>query len=101
MTYTEPTQTKGDGNNDRSPRSRSPKLLMSTETRRSFVTSEFWVALAMAALLIVVGYADDDGLGITRAWELAAGIIAFYIVSRGIAKAGSRDPQVRDFDDFR
>ena len=52
---------------------RSPKWLSATETRRSFITSEFWLALGMAALLVIVGYADDDGLGITRAWELAAG----------------------------
>jgi hypothetical protein len=55
----------------------------------------------MAALLVIVGYADDDGLGITRAWELAAGIIGLYILSRGIAKAGSRDPQIRDLDELR
>ena len=104
MTQTASTRTAGNagavGRSDGRER-RSPKVLMSTETRRSFVTSEFWVALAMAALLVVVGYADDDGLGITRAWELAAGIIALYILSRGIAKAGSRDPDVRDLDDLR
>ena len=80
---------------------RSPKWLSATETRRSFITSEFWLALGMAALLVIVGYADDDGLGITRAWELAAGVIGLYILSRGIAKAGSRDPQIRDLDDLR
>jgi hypothetical protein len=80
---------------------RTPKWLSSTETRRSFITSEFWLALGMAALLVIVGYADDDGLGITRAWELAAGIVGLYILSRGIAKAGSRDPQIRDLDELR
>jgi hypothetical protein len=99
MSQTEANRsTRGMDGRDRG--SRSPKVLMSTETRRSFITSEFWIALAMAALLVIVGYADDDGLGVNRAWELAAGIVAVYILSRGIAKAGSRDPEVRDLDDL-
>lgn len=85
---------------DSTPRP-TPKVLTSTETRRSFITSEFWIAIAMAAALVIVGYADDNGLGVNRGWELAAGIIGIYILSRGIAKAGSRDPQVRDLDDYR
>ena len=89
------------GTTNRAAEDRRPKLITATETRRSFITSEFWVAIAMAVVLVVVGYADDDGLGVNRAWELAAGVIALYILSRGIAKAGSSDPQVRDFDDRR
>jgi hypothetical protein len=80
--------------------SRQPKLLTSTEARRSFITSEFWLALVMAIALVVVGYADDDGLAVDQAWALSAGVISFYLLSRGIAKAGSREPQVRDLDDF-
>jgi hypothetical protein len=80
--------------------SRRARLITATETRRSFITSEFWLTLVAAVTLVVVGYANDDGLGIDRAWALAAGIIGLYIVSRGIAKAGSSDPQVRDLDDL-
>ncbi len=79
---------------------RRPKLLTSTEARRSFVTSEFWLALIMSVALVVAGYADEDGLATDQGWALAAGVIAFYLLSRGIAKAGSREPQIRDFDDF-
>jgi hypothetical protein len=84
----------------RQPTTRQPKLLTSTEARRSFITSEFWLALVMAIALVVVGYADDDGLAIDQAWALSAGVISFYLLSRGIAKAGSREPQVRDLDDL-
>jgi hypothetical protein len=79
---------------------RRPRLLTATETRRSFMTSEFWLTIVAAVTLVVVGYADDNGLGVNRAWALAAGIVGLYILSRGIAKAGSSDPQVRDFDDL-
>jgi hypothetical protein len=76
------------------------RFLTATETRRSFMTSEFWLTLAMAVTLVVVGYANDDGLGATLAWALAAGVVGLYILSRGIAKAGSSDPQVRDIDEL-
>jgi hypothetical protein len=105
MTQTEMNRTArtADGRDREHERTSRPsaKVLTSTETRRSFMTTEFWIALAMAAALVIVGYADDDGLGVSRAWELAAGVIGIYILSRGIAKAGSRDPQVRDLDDYR
>ena len=79
---------------------RRARFITATETRRSFMTSEFWLTLVAAVTLVVVGYANDDGLGIDRAWALAAGIVGLYILSRGIAKAGSSDPQVRDLDDL-
>jgi hypothetical protein len=61
------------------------------ETKPFFVTSEFWAAiLAIAGVLIAAGVADD--FDAARAWTLTAGIAAAYILSRGIAKAGSRDP---------
>jgi hypothetical protein len=76
------------------------KALFATETRRSFTTSEFWLTIVASVVMIVVGYADDNGLGVNRAWALTAGVIGLYILSRGIAKAGSSDPQVRDLDDL-
>ena len=79
--------------------SRRPRLLTATETRRSFMTSEFWLTIVAAVVMIVVGYADDNGLGVNRAWALTAGVIGLYILSRGIAKAGSSDTEVHDLDD--
>jgi hypothetical protein len=79
---------------------RRPKILTTTETRRAFMTSEFWLTIVAAVVMIVVGYADDNGLGANRAWALTAGVIGLYILSRGIAKAGSSDTEVRDLDDF-
>src|SRR5689334_19493372 len=70
-----------------------------TETRRAFTTTEFWLAIAMAAAVIIAAYKNDGvNLGIDQAWALGSGVIAFYVLSRGIAKAGSSDPEIRDFD---
>ena len=92
-------------NNDYAPtdgrsENRRPKVLTTTETRRSVMTSEFWLTIVASVVMIVVGYADDNGLGANRAWALTAGVIGLYILSRGIAKAGSSDTAVRDLDDF-
>jgi hypothetical protein len=79
---------------------RSPRIITSTETRRSFATTEFRLTILAVAAMIIVGYADDDGLGAGTAWMLSAGVVAAYLLSRGIAKAGSSDPTSRSLDRF-
>jgi hypothetical protein len=61
-----------------------------TEARPGIITSEFWLTLIAAAAAIVFGYVSD-GLGVGNGWALGAGIVAAYVVSRGLAKAGSRE----------
>ena len=58
------------------------------ETKWAPLTTEFW---AMAALIaaILIATAISDSLDDIRAWTLVTVIGAAYIVSRGIAKAGS------------
>jgi hypothetical protein len=75
------------------------RMLTTTETRRAFVTTEFWIAIAMAAAVIIAGYVNDSAqLTLAQAWALGAGVVAFYLLSRGIAKAGSNDPDIRNLD---
>ena len=66
------------------------------ETRRSFVTTEFWLTLAGAAAVVIAGYWDEAHLAVNLAWALGVGLVAVYVLSRGIAKAGSMTRQVRD-----
>jgi hypothetical protein len=70
-----------------------------TEARPGIITSEFWLTLIAAAAAIAFGYISD-GLGVGNGWGLGAGIVAAYVVSRGLAKAGSREgPFVAYLDD--
>ena len=59
------------------------------ETKLSFKTTEFW-AVAGVIVAILAAAAYSDSLGDVRAWTLVAGVAAAYIISRGLAKAGSR-----------
>ena len=59
------------------------------ETKLSLKTTEFW-AMAGVIATILVAAAVSDSLGDVRAWTLVAGVAAAYIISRGLAKSGSR-----------
>jgi hypothetical protein len=59
------------------------------ETKSFILTSEFWVAAGAAAAVFVGGYVLDD-IADATAWKYGVWIAIAYIVSRGIAKAGSQ-----------
>ena len=73
---------------------------LTTETKASFKTTEFFVFLAvLAGILIsagVVDQANDGGLGARQAWLYATILSVGYMVSRGLAKSGSRQPYDED-----
>lgn len=60
-----------------------------SETRPARRTTEFFVLLASAALVIAVGYSGDDSLDTQTIWTLVTVLASAYMVSRGLAKAGS------------
>jgi hypothetical protein len=62
------------------------------ETKPSPRTTELWLTLAGFAVLAVIYNASRDAsLDLFRACVLGTVIAAAYIVSRGLAKAGSHD----------
>jgi hypothetical protein len=58
------------------------------ETRWALVTTEFWAMLIGIAVLLIAAAASDS-FDDNRAWTLITIIIAAYVLSRGIAKAGT------------
>lgn len=74
---------------------------VSTETKASFKTTEFFAFLAvLVGILIsaaVVDEANAGGFGADQAWLYATILTVGYMVSRGLAKSGSREP----YDDDR
>ena len=73
---------------------------LSTETKASFKTTEFFAFLAvLAGIQIsagVVDQANNGGFGARQAWLYATILTVGYMVSRGLAKAGSRQPYDED-----
>jgi hypothetical protein len=58
------------------------------ETKWALLTTEFWAMLGLI-LAVLIAAAISDSLNDVRAWTLVAIIGTGYIVSRGIAKAGT------------
>ena len=66
------------------------------ETKPFYMTSEFLTLVAsVAGVLIAAAVAENYDA--PRAWLLATILASAYMISRGLAKAGSRDHS-RDYD---
>ena len=65
------------------------------ETKASFKTTEFIAYLASVAGVLIAS-AMDDSLDARLAWILVAALGIGYMLSRGFAKSGSREPYTAD-----
>ena len=84
---------------------------LTTETKQAFKTTEFWAMVALIAGILIAawivgqgdgnGSPDRDAFPANRAWLYVAIVGVGYIVSRGLAKAGSREPYWADSDGDR
>ena len=66
-----------------------PARLAGDETKVSLKTTEFW-AMAAVNVAILIAAAVSDSLGDVRAWTLVAAVSIGYMISRGLAKSGSK-----------
>jgi hypothetical protein len=72
-------------------RERDAGLQRSTETKASTKTSEFFVYLVGAAAILIASLIMD-GFNATEGWMYFTFLSIGYMVSRGLAKSGSREP---------
>jgi hypothetical protein len=80
---------------------------LTTETKHAFKTTEFWAMVAIVVGILVASWVVGDGEGAggdafpaVRAWLYVAVVASAYIVSRGLAKAGSHEPYWADRGDL-
>jgi hypothetical protein len=80
-------------------RSGGPGRRLATETKQAFKTTEFWIYLVILFGLLLAGLiadagegSDVDGFGADHVWLYAVILTVGYLISRGLAKSGSRDP---------
>ena len=82
---------------------RNPIRRLSTETKAAFKTTEFFSYLAVLAGILIAGAivdsSDAGGYGARQVWLYATILTVGYMVSRGLAKSGSRDPYDTDESD--
>ena len=100
------TASSRDGLTDRdtpspvAPRRHTRRL--STETKHSSKTSEMYAYIAatvgvlLAGLLTKAGDGHDDRLQSQETWLIVGILTVGYMISRGLAKSGSRDPYDAD-----
>src|SRR5215217_417942 len=72
-------------------RERDAAIERSTETKASTKTSEFYVYLAAAAAILIASLIVD-GFNATEGWMFFTFLTIGYMISRGLAKSGSREP---------
>jgi hypothetical protein len=71
---------------------------LTTETKHSSKTSEFYayvaatVGVLLAGLLTKAGDGHDDRLNAHDTWLIVGILTVGYMISRGLAKSGSREP---------
>jgi hypothetical protein len=70
------------------------------ETKHALKTTEFYAMVAIIAAILIAS-AVSDTFGDRRAWTLVAAVAIGYMISRGLAKSGTKyvggeDPLTRD-----
>jgi hypothetical protein len=71
---------------------------LATETKAAFKTTEFYAFLAVLAGLLIAGNTIEgkdggaDYFAADKVWLFVTLLTIGYMISRGLAKAGSRDP---------
>ena len=73
----------------------APSLSASDETKLSLKTTEFW-AMGIVVAAILIASAVSDSLGDVRAWTLVSAVAIGYMISRGLAKSGTKYAGVED-----
>jgi hypothetical protein len=79
---------------------------LSTETKQAFKTTEFWVMAAVVAAILVAAQTisggdtapGTDAFIAKQAWLYVAIVAVGYMISRGLAKSGSREPYEAERD---
>jgi hypothetical protein len=71
---------------------------LATETKQAFKTTEFWAMVALVVAILIAGNSIESAEGgpdvfaADKVWLYITILGSAYMVSRGLAKSGSREP---------
>jgi hypothetical protein len=74
---------------ERTEAARTQRMVSHNETKPSFKTTELLTMLGVVAAILIAA-ASADNFDAPRAWTLVAVVASAYMISRGLAKSGSR-----------
>lgn len=75
---------------------------LATETKQAFKTTEFWAMVALVVAILIAGNSIEsaeggpDIFGADKVWLYITILGSAYMISRGLAKSGSREPYSAD-----
>jgi hypothetical protein len=99
---TSPTASTGLSSERRTSTERRPAR-RSTETKAAFKTTELIAYVVGSAMVLIAALVLDEsdagGFGAKQAWLYFTILTVGYMISRGLAKSGSRDPYWDDDKD--
>ena len=78
-----------DRDRERTEMSRTQHNVSHDETKPSWKTTELLTMLGIVAAILIAA-ASADNFDAPRAWTLVAVVASAYMISRGLAKSGSR-----------
>jgi hypothetical protein len=107
MSTNDPVRTRPDDMTDSgrfatAPRRGPSRQRRTTETKSAVKTTELMAYIAASVLVLVAALildeSDAGGYGARQAWLYFTILTVGYMISRGLAKSGSRDPYWDDDD---
>ena len=75
---------------------------LATETKQAFKTTEFWAMVALVVAILIAGNSIESAEGgpdvfaADKVWLYITILGSAYMISRGLAKSGSREPYYTD-----
>ena len=78
---------------ERTDVTRAPRMVSQDETKPSFKTTELPTMLGIVAAILIAA-ASASNFDAPRAWTLVAVVASAYMISRGLAKSGSRHVEI-------
>jgi hypothetical protein len=84
--------TRTTTDNTGAPQVHRAETRQSTETKSAYKTTELIVYVLAVLGVLIASALVDNSFGADPAWRYVTYLTVGYMISRGLAKAGSRDP---------
>jgi hypothetical protein len=84
--------TRTTSDDTRAPKVHRAERQKSTESKSAYKTTEFVVYVLAVLGVLIASMIVDQSFGADPAWRYVTYLTVGYMFSRGLAKAGSREP---------